>query len=435
MRNDTVYAPSSAIGGAIAVIRISGDRAGEVAALLDRDIREHPRMLLHVRARLDGELLDDCMAVFFPAPNSYTGEDMAELNCHGGAQTVQRLLSALSGLGFTPAAGGEFTKRAFLNGKMDLSEAEAVMDVVTATAEQSLKAALLQLQGSVSRTVHGIEQGLLDALSGVDAAIDYPDEAEADATETVPEAIGAAIQTIDRLLAEGRRGRVLRDGLRMLILGRPNVGKSSLMNALLGTERAIVTDDAGTTRDVLDEKLSIGGVPVRLIDTAGIRNAGSAAERIGIDRALAELPTADVVCVVLDASAPLTAADEALLAKTESYVRIVLGNKCDLPERMVCRTPYLPVSARTHEGLDTLRERILLLAAPERADAGLITNERHLHALECARDSLESAAQADELELAATDIREALHHLCAITGSDVDADVIDRIFSRFCVGK
>ncbi len=435
MNEDTIYAPSSAVGGAIAVIRISGARARKTAELLDRDILSRPRELTRTRANREGELLDDCMAVWFPAPHSYTGEDMVEINCHGGAQSVQKLLGALAGLGFRPAAGGEFTRRAFFHDKMDLSQAEAVMDVVTADAEQSLKAALLQLEGSISRAVGAVETRLLNALSGIDAAIDYPEEAEAEATEALPEELAAALGDVRLLIQDGRRGRVLRDGLRVLILGRPNVGKSSLMNALLGHERAIVTASAGTTRDVLDERLSVEGVPLRLIDTAGIREADSEAERIGVDRARAQLRLADVVCIVLDQSEALSGEDRALLEETSGMTRIVLYNKCDLRRRMECAEEGLFVSTRTGVGLEALKQEILRLAAPERASAGLITNERHIHALEKAEAALVFAACAGQLELAATDIREALHALGTITGTDVDADIIDRIFSRFCVGK
>ncbi len=432
---DTIFAPSSAVGGAIAVIRISGEEAARARILLDRDPTARPRELVHARLTQNGETIDDCMAVFFPAPGSYTGEHMMELNVHGGAQTVQRTLAALSSLGFRPAEAGEFTKRAFLNGKMDLSAAEAVMDVINADAEQSLKAALLQLQGSVKREIEAVESLLTDALSGIDAAIDYPDEAEADTLDALPDSLGAAVLQIERLIAGARRGRVLRDGLRVAIVGRPNVGKSSLMNALLGSDRAIVTSSAGTTRDVIDEKVSIEGVPVRLIDTAGIREAEGEAERIGVERARAALNGADVVCLVLDGSAPLTDSDEALLRETENRTRVVVLNKSDLTIKCVYAGEAVCVSAKTGEGLDALQRAILALAAPERADASAITNERHIRALEHALRSLNEARSADELDCAATDVKNALHHLGSITGTDVDAAVIDRIFSRFCVGK
>ena len=437
MRNseDTIYAPSTAIGGAIAVLRVSGPRAKETARIFDRGFASEPGMMRFVRVQDDKEPIDDAMAVYFSAPASYTGEDMVEIDCHGGNQTVQRILGLLSGLGFRPAEGGEFTRRAFLNGKMDLAQAEAVMDIITADAEQSRKAALNQLHGSVSRAIHDVEDVLLDALSGIDAAIDYPDEAEEDCIARLPEQLGAGRSKAERLLADGRRGRVLRDGLRVVILGRPNTGKSSLMNALAGFERAIVTDIAGTTRDVLDERLSFDGVPVRLIDTAGIREATDRAEQIGVDRALDEMRRADVQLVLLDGSAPLTAEDKTLIETTENGIpRILVVNKCDLP-RQTDYAGAISISAKTGQGLEELKREVLRLAAPQDADCNAITNERHLHALEQACAALCSAEQAEELDCKATDIRAAFQALGSITGTDVDATVIDRIFERFCVGK
>ena len=437
MRNseDTIYAPSTAIGGAIAVLRVSGPRAKETARIFDRGFASEPGMMRFVRVQDDKEPIDDAMAVYFSAPASYTGEDMVEIDCHGGNQTVQRILGLLSGLGFRPAEGGEFTRRAFLNGKMDLAQAEAVMDIITADAEQSRKAALNQLHGSVSRAIHDVEDLLLDALSGIDAAIDYPEEAEEDCIARLPEQLGAGRSKAERLLADGRRGRVLRDGLRVVILGRPNTGKSSLMNALAGFERAIVTDIAGTTRDVLDERLSFDGVPVRLIDTAGIREATDRAEQIGVDRALDEMRRADVQLVLLDGSAPLTTEDETLIETTENGIpRLLVVNKCDLP-RQTDYAGAISISAKTGQGLEELKREVLRLAAPQDADCNAITNERHLHALEQACAALCSAEQAEELDCKATDIRAALQALGSITGTDVDATVIDRIFERFCVGK
>lgn len=432
---DTIYAPSSAIGGAIAIIRISGSEAKRVRELLDRAPTNSPRELSHAKLSFQGELIDDCMAVYFPAPRSYTGEDMMELNVHGGMQTVQRVLGALAALGFRPADAGEFTKRAFLNGKMDLSAAEAVMDVINADAEQSLKSALAQLQGSIKHEIVSLEELLTDALSGIDAAIDYPDEAEADTLVALPESLMTAIARVDAMIAKARRGRVLRDGLQVAIVGRPNVGKSSLMNAMLGIDRAIVTAIAGTTRDIIDEKLSMDGVPVRLIDTAGIREASDEAEKIGVDRARETLQRADVVCLVLDASVPMTEQDDALLIETQDSTRIVVLNKCDLPRKCYFAGLAIPISAKTGEGLSELQSAILALVAPERADGSTITNERHIRALELALTALRDATTAEELDCAATDVKNALHQLGSITGTDVDANVIDRIFERFCVGK
>ena len=433
MQADTIYAPATAIGGAIALIRVSGPLCPNIVqAMLDRDVTKTPRMLRFVRV-MDGEkVLDDGMACFLPGPGTYTGEDMLELSCHGGSRTVARLLERLSAAGARPAEPGEFTKRAFLNGKMDLSEAEAVMDVVSARAEESLKAALEQLHGELSKRIHGIEELLIDSLSAIDAAVDYPDEVEEDVSSALPESLDRAQREIDALIAEGRQGRALREGVYVALVGRPNVGKSSLLNALLGADRAIVTDLPGTTRDTLDEETSFFGVPVRLVDTAGIRESGDLVEQIGIDRARAALDRADVAVLLLDGTQTLTEEDQRLLALTAGKNRLVLRSKGDL---LQARDDFgeLSVSAKTGEGLDELKRRIVALSGAREGAA--ITNERHIKALENAREALLHARTAHELTLIATDVRDALHHLGAITGRDVDADLVDRIFSRFCVGK
>ena len=430
---DTVFAPSSAIGGAIAIIRVSGERTRAIAeALLDKPVTDRPNRVRHVRILQNGDVLDDCMAVFFKKPNSYTGEDLLELHCHGGMQTVRGVLAALSEAGGVPAAPGEFTKRAFLNGKMDLSEAEAVMDVINAQAESSLRSALEQLSGSVSRRIRAAEELLLDTRAAIEAAIDYPDEAEESAYASMPSALHATKTELLAMIEEGRRARILRDGMKLVILGRPNVGKSSLLNALLGEDRAIVTAAAGTTRDVLDERISIGGVPVRLIDTAGVREAADEAERIGVDRAKKALETADAVLLVLDGSEPITPEDEALLSQTEGRTRIVIANKCDLG---TCVENALPVSCKTGEGIDALKARVAEIAAPSLQSTAAITNERHLLALEAALDAVMHAEMQTDPDCIATDLSEALHALGTVTGTDVDAEVVDRIFSHFCVGK
>ncbi len=430
---DTVFAPSSAIGGAICVIRVSGpDTRAITKQILHRKITDRPGRLLHVKILHGSDVIDDAMAVFFAAPNSYTGEDMLELHCHGGSETVRSVLSALSEAGGVPADPGEFTKRAFLNGKMDLSEAEAVMDVINAQAESSLKSALEQLSGSVSRRIRTVEETLLNARSAIEAAIDYPDEAGEAAYASLPAMLAQSETTVRALIEEGRRARVLREGLKLVILGRPNVGKSSLLNALLGEDRAIVTATAGTTRDVLDERLSVGGVPVRLIDTAGVREASDEAERIGVDRAKKALETADAVLLVLDGSEPETAEDLQLRRETGEKTCIVIANKSDLGTIV---SDALPVSCKTGAGLDKLKAEIAALATPAAQSTAAITNERHIRALEAALDAIVHAETQTEPDCIATDLSDALHTLGTITGTDVDAEVIDRIFANFCVGK
>lgn len=430
-QTDTVFAPSTAIGGAIAVVRVSGPDTRTIAhALVKRELV--PRMLIYTPICEHGFLLDDAMAVFFARPNSYTGEDMLELHCHGGMQTVRRISDALLRLGARPAEGGEFTKRAFLNGKMDLIQAEAVMDVINAQAEASLRSALFQLGGGISQDVCAIETILTDARASVEAMIDYPDEMEADVLSVLPNTLDDLLGKLDALIENGYHARVLRDGLRVVILGRPNVGKSSLFNALLGESRAIVTDAAGTTRDVLDERILLNGVGVRLMDTAGLRKAADEAESIGIDRARQAQRTADLTLVVLDGSESLTDEDAAILSETEGRNRIVLSNKSDLG---ICAAADLAVSCKTGEGLAELKERIGSFANPSLADTTYLTNMRHIRALERARDALRQARFQAEPDCIATELREAAHQIGTITGSDVDEQLLDRIFENFCVGK
>ena len=433
MTVDTIYAPSTAVGGAIALIRVSGPLCPVIAReMLDRDVTKAPRMMRFVHMQDGNAVLDDGMACFLPGPGTYTGEDMLELSCHGGSRTVARLLERLSKTGARPAEPGEFTKRAFLNGKMDLSEAEAVMDVVSARAEESLKAALDQLHGKLKERIVAVEELLLDSLSAIDAAVDYPDEVEEDVSLALPESLNRAKREIDALIAEGRQGRVLREGVYVALVGRPNVGKSSLLNALIGADRAIVTELPGTTRDTLDEETAFFGVPVRLVDTAGIRDSQDVVEQIGIDRAKTALDRADVAVLLLDGTQTLTEEDEQLLTLTEGKTRLILRSKGDL---LQTEDGFgdLTISAKTGEGLEELKRRIVALSGAREGAA--ITNERHIKALENAAAALQHAGQVSELTLVATDIRDALHHLGAITGRDVDGELIDRIFARFCVGK
>ena len=440
--NDLIYALATPVGGAIAVVRISGPGA---EALLRRVFtgRGAPREMAYGRV-VDGagETLDEAMAAFFPAPRSYTGEDMAELYLHGGQVTVRRVL-ALLGCHARSARPGEFTERAFLAGKMDLAQAEAVMDLINAGAERSAKSALAQLEGRLSVRIADVERELLDALSGLEAAIDYPEELEDDVTSALPEVLAAAERELQALAGAGLSGRVLREGARVAIVGRPNAGKSSLLNALAGAERAIVTQFAGTTRDVLEETASMEGVPVTLYDTAGIRAADDPVERIGVERARLAAERADLLLVCFDAAAPLTEEDLVLLRETEGRPRIAVCNKSDLPALWSAETlaaqgiSACSVSAETGEGLAALRHAIAVRVAPEQESA-LVTNARHIEALQLAAAAVAEARQnagGAELELVATDLREALSALGQITGRTAAADLIERIFSKFCVGK
>ena len=429
----TVFAPATPYGGAVAIVRISGPMSRDILRRITGRELEASR-LSFVRIRDKGELIDEAMAVRFQAPHSYTGEDMAELHIHGGRETMKRVLSLLSSLGAAPAEGGEFTKRAFMNGKMDLTEAEAVMDVVNAEASGQLRAALEQLGGGMRRRVERIEEPLLSALSGLDAAIDYPDEADESAYASLHDSLTEALRLTDELIRQGRHGRIVRDGAKAVILGRPNAGKSSLMNALLMSDRAIVTATAGTTRDLIEEKLSLCGMVVRLVDTAGIREAFGEAERMGIDRALAAASACELCLWVTDVSQPYVEPPKGMECPV-----LVVANKCDLepnPEtaRKLRALDSVSISVKTGEGLDELKKRMVELMDPD-PQGEAVTNERHLTALERARADIAQALDGADDDFVATDINEALHELGSVTGRDVDAEVIDRIFSNFCVGK
>lgn len=440
--NDLIYALATPVGGAIAVVRLSGTGAKKLLYTVFTG-RGAPREMAYGRIVNEaGEPLDQAMAAFFPAPRSYTGEDMAELYLHGGQTTVRRVL-ALLGRHARGARPGEFTERAFLNGKLDLAQAEAVMDLINAGAERSANSALAQLTGRLSERIAAVEAQLLDALSGLEAAIDYPEELEDDVTSALPGVLAATEAELAALIGAGLSGRVLREGARVALIGRPNAGKSSLLNALAGAERAIVTQFAGTTRDVLEEAVSMDGIPVTLFDTAGIRAADDPVERIGVERARRAAGRADLLLLCFDAAAPLSEEDEALLAETAGRSRLAVCCKGDLPALWEAEalSPYgieaLAVSAETGEGLAALRRAIAARIAPA-AESALVTNARHIEALQRAAASVsdaEKSAGGTEPELVATDLREALAALGQITGREASADLIERIFSKFCVGK
>ncbi len=439
--NDTIFAPATPPGGAIAVIRISGPETPRVLnAVFSAKRAFIPREMRVGRLMDGGEPADEIMACFFEGPASYTGEDMAELYLHGSPAVVRRALALLARQGLRPAEPGAFTKRAFLNGKLSLSRAEAVMDLINATTERGAKSALEQLEGSVGRAVGQVEEALLDLLAGVDAALDYPDELEEDTFSRLPGEVARIAGDIRALIEAGERGRYIRDGARVAILGAPNAGKSSLFNALLGQERAIVTDFPGTTRDTLEELLFLEGVPVRLVDTAGLRQAEDEAERIGVARARNAASGADVALLAFDAASGLTEEDAALLASTQARPRVAALCKTDLPAVLheADLAPYgievVSVSSLTGEGLLALRRALIARLMPE-GESALITNERHTDALRRAHAALCAIDLLDGADCAAVLMRDALAALSEITGRDVAAEIIERIFLNFCVGK
>ncbi len=440
----TIAAIATPVGvGALSVIRISGPQAHAVLkAAVGRKISLAPRVatLVHVRAA-SGETLDECMATCFCAPASYTGEDIAELTCHGGMLVTQRVLERLFACGARPAEPGEFSRRAFENGKIDLTAAEAIMDIINAGSDLALRAAQSQLSGSISRPVQAAIDSLLTLAAHVEAYIDFPEDDISPQTVTnMQTALRSIEESLERLAATADSGRLLREGVRTAIVGAPNVGKSSLLNRLLGYDRAIVSPLPGTTRDTVEESISSGGMLLRLIDTAGLRNSADSVEQAGVERTHQTLQSADLVLEVQDATAPLDGLPSHALP--DRVPHLVLLNKCDLPEHASRRNQHgIRISALTGAGIPELHQTIASLFAAksgERETSAAI-NTRHLHALRTALSALHAAAhglaQHALPELIAIDLRAALDSLGAITGKVDTEDLLSRIFSTFCLGK
>ncbi len=445
MQNDTIFAPATPSGGAIAVVRISGPDAHRVlgAVFRGREQKQHARLY---RGYIEDETgrIDDVMATCFYAPRSYTGEDMAEIYGHGGRVTLSRVLNALSKAGARLASPGEFTQRAFLAGKMDLSAAGAVMELIGANSAAAANAALRQLAGGLFERITAIQNKLTDALAIIEAGIEYPEEdIEADIQRDALPLIESAKTGAQRLADTFASGRMLGSGFGVAIVGRPNVGKSSLFNMLLDKDRAIVTAVPGTTRDVVDDVIIKDGFPVRIIDTAGIRSEADEVEKIGIERARNAAKDADLTLFVIDRAAGITDEDIQIYAALNGSLIAVL-NKSDLEAKVTqeqvrdmlgCDT--VEVSAATGLGRDTLLNAIKLPEFGE-ADDVVVTNERHWQLLSTAAQSLEAAAIAfdtADLDCVTIDIKEAWDALGEITGVTATEEIINNIFDTFCLGK
>lgn len=444
---EVIVARATAPGpAAIAVIRIDGAGTDAVVRRLFRPTgRVHPvdrsRQMIHGRwLDDDGEVIDDGLCVFFRAPASFTGNDAAEFYCHGGLVPVRRLIEAAVAAGARPAEPGEFTRRAFLNGRMDLTQAEAVADLINAQTDAAARAAHRQLAGCVSERIATVRELLIQLSAEIEARLDFPEEELGDTDmERLNGMFDEAAGRLDRLLATRRRGRLLREGARVVLVGRPNAGKSSLLNALARSDRAIVTPHPGTTRDAIECTIDLGGVPLVLIDTAGLRASDDPVERIGIERTLREIERADLVVLVHDATLADVEPDE--LATAGRRPDLVLWNKSDLPEAAPAPQDVLAVSALRGDGLDeferTLVER--LHAYPVETGGELAIGMRHGELLEHARRALAEAhsafLQGLSGEFTMVDLRQALDALSEVLGVETGEAVLDRIFSQFCLGK
>lgn len=444
MNRDTISAIATAPGeGGIAIVRVSG---GDARRILEacfrpakaREIVSHRMMYGHA-VDADGNDLDEVMAVWYAAPKTYTREDMFEIQCHGGGVCARRVLERTIQAGARAAMPGEFTRRAFLNGRIDLSRAEAVMSLIGANSEAAARVSLRQLEGGVSGFVRGAAEQLKEQMALIEACTDFPDEVEEDdAAQRVRDGIEKIIAAIEERCDE-HGAKLIREGASIVLAGRPNVGKSSLMNALLRQERAIVTSVPGTTRDVLTERITLGGITAELSDTAGQRDTDDPVERIGVERARRAVETADVVLVVLDGSQELTEEDEALLKQAQNDPRfIVCVNKTDLPVR-ISVPGALEISAAEGTGVNELVRR---MEARVRLEGGMedrMTQQRHIDLARRALNALNRAVEAIDaglaLDMVEIDLREALAALSEITGEDASEEVIDRVFQNFCVGK
>ncbi|MDT8317505.1 MAG: tRNA uridine-5-carboxymethylaminomethyl(34) synthesis GTPase MnmE [bacterium] len=456
-REDTIAAISTPAGeGGIGIIRISGGKALSLAQNIfhpkypQKDFDSHRLYLGEIRDPADGDIVDECLMTFMKSPNSFTREDVVELHCHGGTVVLQRTMELLMRNAIRQAEPGEFTKRAFLNGRIDLSQAEAIIDVIRAKTERGLRLAQVQLKGGLKDELALMRGRLIHALAILEAYIDFPEEElDPNALAGMDKDINSSISFIDKLLSTYEEGRVLREGIHVVIAGRPNVGKSSLLNALLMEKRAIVTSIPGTTRDTIEEVINLKGIPINLIDTAGIRETEDIVEKEGIKKARDKLNEADLILYMMDERG-LNADDFKVIESVTGRKSLFIINKIDIisDERANEIKSSLPgddalsISLKAGKGLEELKDAIFNSVMKHKADrlpSVIISRKRHKVSLEFARKSLERSINGINknlpLELIAIDIKEALNNIAEVAGETTPDDVLDKIFSDFCIGK
>lgn len=442
---DTIAAIATAPGrGGIGVVRVSGPRVAEIAAAVLKELPTPRQATLRYFADEKGNPLDQGIALYFPAPHSFTGEDVLELQGHGGTAVLQLVLNRCLVLGARLAEPGEFTRRAFLNEKLDLAQAESVVDLIDAASVEAAKSAMRSLNGEFSTQVNSLVEQLVDLRMLVEATLDFPDE-EIDFLEAAharERLVGICAQ-LGQVKATARQGSLLREGMHVVLVGQPNVGKSSLLNRLAGEEVSIVTEVAGTTRDAIRQHIQIEGVPLHIIDTAGLRETEDQVEQIGISRTWAMVEKADLAVLLMDVRQGLTEADETIVTRLPPGMRVVrVFNKIDtLPNEIVSKD-YFPdadvyLSAKTGAGIGRLKEELLRAIGWQPAGEGIyMARERHLHALNEAEHHLAQAGAAwAQLEFLAEELALAQKSLSAITGAFTADDLLGEIFSRFCIGK
>lgn len=453
-KQDTIVAIATAPGeGGIGIVRLSGCQAEELLLRYFEPAAGRDRLVSHQLyygrlKSLNGEMVDEVMAVIMRAPRSYTREDVVEVQCHGGLIVLRRIVDMFVDAGARLARPGEFTLRAFLNGRIDLARAEAVIDVIRSRSDAACRVALGQMEGRLSRRIYHFREVISDLLAEVEAGIDFPEE-ELELKDQ--ERLMSGAETIEReissLLDSFDSGRILREGLSILIFGKPNVGKSSLMNSLLGEARTIVSDIPGTTRDTVEESLVLRGLPLRLIDTAGVRQSVDPIEAEGVKRAQAKVGGADLVLLVIDGSSELDADDHEALAACDSARTLLVVNKqdlgvCPLSEKFA-NLPAVAISARNGTGVDLLvdgvSEFFTASCGGEGQETTMLSDRRHREALLLARNALQrfraSLEQDHPTEFGAIELREALNALGEITGETAPEDILEKIFTRFCIGK
>ena len=455
--SDTIAAISTATGsGGIGIVRISGDEAIEIADSLfvsakGKRLAEQKSHTIHYgNIVYDGRAIDEVLVSVMKAPNTYTREDIVEINTHGGYRAVTAVLNAVIKRGARVAEPGEFTKRAFLNGRIDLTQAEAVIDIINAKTDKSRETAVARLEGRLSAEIKQIRESILTMLAHIEAAVAYPEHDDETMTyAAVEKGTREAMANVNKLIATADTGKIYRDGIKTVILGKPNVGKSSLLNAAVDEERAIVTDIPGTTRDVLEELININGIPLRLTDTAGIRDTDNPIEKIGVEKSRSLADEADLVLLMLDGSRPLDDEDRKLINLSENKNRIVIINKSDLAQCIdiseitaLTGSDPIAVSVKQDSGIELIYERIrsMFLGGSIAADDEvLISSERNKNSLYKAKQFLYNVIETVDNrmpeDLISIDLTQAYEALGEITGETLDEDIIDKIFSEFCLGK